>query len=188
MRKSLLWLLIPLSVPIVAIIFAAGDYGGWWDSLRGRDLALQGLERLSCGEPHPVGWVYANETEFAALERIIDERTENPVARAEIDSGHHPRVMTAVYGERLETSVPEGYPSTTFVPDTTLVMYVYAAGEMDQLTWVGSLRDIRFWIEDDRNRDRLVGSMIIVGLLPIVVILYDALRRRNQIREEENKS
>ena len=38
---------------------------------------------------------------------------------------------------------------------------------VDNTEWVGSVGDVRRWIEDDRNRERFWVSTVLIGMLSI---------------------
>ena len=187
MRGSLPYL-IPLAVPLLALSYGTGDHFRWWDDLRGRTSAVAGLNRLARGEGNE-RWLYAHEPEFSALQRVINSRTENRNIARKVEAGVHFSAITRPATEVLKTGVPESWPNVNFVPETVPVMYVDVLirkegmnlfpnpHRVDNTEWVGSVGDVRRWIEDDRNRERFWVSTVLIGMLSIGLAIVGGTKR-----------
>ena len=85
-------------------------------------------------------------------------------------------------------SLPEGWPNPRFAPEFLPVIYVYGHTKEEMLRQrgfseksslpVGTLGDIRCWIEDSRNQERFIFTTAIIGLLSIAVIILDITKRQ----------
>jgi hypothetical protein len=70
-------LILFLVAPVVALLFALGEYLGWWDCLSGRRDALEGFDRLRSAHGFPESFLFAEEDQkiFNALVKRIAKNT-----------------------------------------------------------------------------------------------------------------
>jgi hypothetical protein len=104
----------------------------------------------------------------------------NPDARDRVVSGEAPFCINRFAAKTLSIQaeyLPKDWPDWTFVPDTVPVVYLFrpkVEGKPlivdEDAEWIGSLGDIRRWVEADRNRDNFWVSIVLIGLLSIAVV------------------
>lgn len=170
-------------IPVLTIIYGLGDYFNWWDDLKGRTAAIQGWDRLIHGSGYPNSWIYHDEPEFRALEKIINPRTKNPKLQAIIKEGIHPSLITIDGGRTQKANIPEEWPFSTFTPDTALILYVYGItreGGEGKLTWGCSAGELMRWIDEHRNKERFYFSTILISILAIWIAIFSTKREKKR--------
>ncbi len=70
-------IVLPLLVPFLSLIYACGDYYSWWDNLRGRKTAAEGVQRLASPDGLPDIIIFDDEAIFEDLLKLILHKTEN---------------------------------------------------------------------------------------------------------------
>lgn len=181
--RKLLPYVIPAIVPVLTLLYGFGEHFSWWDKLSGRTAALAGWQRLMSNKGYPVSWIYSDEPEFLPLEKIINRWTTSHEAVPVIGAGIHPSLISRSDIQTLTTKVPENWPNPTFVPDTVPVMFLYNVtreGGQGKVARIGSLGDIRRWIDESRNQERFYVSTVLLSLLSIGVAIIGATRAREQ--------
>lgn len=166
-------------VPVLTVIYAIGDFSGWWDWITGRDKLEKAYERLACGEGYPVSWIYDDDEEFEKVENFLGKRTKNPKLRVVLDQGHRPSLITFGFAGALEGPKPEDWPRNRFIPDTTPIVFVFGVtkGEDKQkgkLTWAASIAEFRRWIDEHRQTERFVVTVALIGTLSLLVAVLFA--------------
>lgn len=86
---------------------------------------MQGLSRLVHGDGYPETWIFQDEKEFHALERIISPKTKNQKLKAIIKQGLRPSCISIDGGQTQKANIPPDWPSATFTPDTAYVLYLF---------------------------------------------------------------
>jgi hypothetical protein len=102
-------ILIPLLVPILSLFYAIGDYGKWWDNLRGRSVALRGVSRLACPTNIPDIIIFDGEAEFNDLFSHIISNTDNTQVVQLYRKGIRPIAIVRVEGT-LKPDVGDNFP------------------------------------------------------------------------------
>jgi len=177
--KRFLRYFFPILVSLLTLVYGVGEYLEWWDKISGRAAALAGLERVRSPRNFPVAFIYADEPEFGPLERFINRRTQNMELQRRLRSGERPSLITRVGGGTLGTPVPKDWPESKFVPDTAPIVYVFGVRrpQISQDTqWVGTVAEVRQWVDRHRESERFLVSTVLIGLLSIVVVVLEAIR------------
>lgn len=172
--------LILCLIPILTIVYGIGDYEGWWDKISGRTDALAGWNKLLNGDGYPKAWIYQDEKEFKPLKRIINHNTINPKLRKILDEGYEPTIIVIDGGLAQKELVPKDFPQSIFVPDSAYIMYLFETfpkSGKGKGTWVGSARDLRLWIDEDRNRERFLVSTVFLSVLAIWMAVVTAIQK-----------
>lgn len=184
---------------LITLVYGVGDYFKWWDNVRGRTLAIEGWKILANNSVSIKDvFINAHEQEFQQLEKIILANTKNGKIIEKHRSGINPFSITRIgsplkpsYGDEL----PKGFPNPRYVPESLPVIYVYFdpkikifpevlqeknnAGKkvmsvpVNSTEPVGTLGDIRRWIEDSRNQERFYVTIILISFLSLLLFVTD---------------
>ena len=154
-------------VPLLSILYGLADICGWTDYIRGRTLATAGLYRLKYGNGYPQTYIYHDEKEFRAMKSFIDSNTKNP--QVAINNKIQPLSLISVDGglTRRGPSPPE-WPINVDTPESAQIMYIYGQERGKgggTATWVGSILDMRQWIETSRSRERFWVTVVMISIL-----------------------
>lgn len=181
--------LISILIPILTLCYGVGDYSGWWDKIFGRTNATLGWERLASNEGFPKIIVFNDDPVFNDHYEVIKANSKNKDALTGIRQNLKPTAIIRVGGTLKPDAgenLPEGWPNPKFAPESLPVVFLYdftkdsflkvKSFHSKSLTPVGTLGDVRRWIEDSRNQERFIFSTIILGILSIVIILLDWTR------------
>jgi hypothetical protein len=180
--KKKLRIIIPLFVPLLSIVYGIGDYASWWDNLRGRKLALQGVNRLASPSNYPDIIIFNDETEFKYLYSFIISKTENQDVLRLNRKGIKPTAIVRVGGTLkpdVGDNLPDGWPNPKFVPDSSPVVLAYnyskppRAIKSENFKPVSNLGEVRQWISDSRNSERFFVATILIGILSVVIVFLD---------------
>ena len=172
--------IIPCLIPILTIAYGSGDYAGWWDALRGRNNAIAGLDKLLNGDGYPESFIYHDEVEYAALVRIINRRTRNTKLRVTLDDGYKPTFISIDGTLAQKEEVPEDFPQSTFVSESAYILYFFMESPKSnkgKATWACSARDLRLWIDEDRNQERFIVSNIFMSIITIWIAVVGVIRK-----------
>jgi hypothetical protein len=174
-------------VPTFSVLYAAGAHYHCWDRLTGRDIASQGIERLSSPKNYPTTCVFADEREFRSLLKLILSNTNNSDAVKSYGSGKRPSAILRVGG----SVQPPGFdgkndptlPNPDFVPDSEPVVFFYGYSRADfpknlkdvgaTQSSVGQLADLRRWIQESRELERFIAANVLIWILAFVVVLLN---------------
>jgi len=188
---------ITFLILLITLVYGIGDYLEWWDSVRGRALAMKGWQILA-NKKVPIVHIRKHEPEFQELTKIILAHTNNKQILENHKSGTKPFLITRIgsplkpsYGDEL----PEGFPNPNYVPESLPVIYVYFDSEIEifpevlkkknnvgkkvmsipvkSTEPVGTLGDIRRWIEDSRNQERFFVTIILISFLSLLLFVTD---------------
>lgn len=170
---------LALAIPLLALAYNVGAYLQWWDQVFGRKLALAGWSRIldSTGLDRSV-WVCDDDEEYSSLLKFINRSTRNPEVLLRLKMGAKPKCIQRFNVQSLRQSLPPDWPNQTFVPESAIVAYLFGGGRKDgqiylpeskDILWVGTMGDIRRWIEQDRERERFLVSQFFIVLLSLVV-------------------
>jgi hypothetical protein len=181
-------LILPIMVPALSLVYACGDFYGWWDQLRGRSNAIEGVQALSSPNGFPDIIIYSDESGFKELFALITHKTEN---KKVIELNKDGKVPTAIFraGGTLQPDVgklPSNWPNPKFAPTSSPVAVAYgwsrseASIDGNKVEPVGQLGDLSEWINESRNRERFIVSSILIGLLSIAVVILDITRAKSQ--------
>jgi len=177
---------LPIFIPIFTLIYGIGDYFEWWDGLTGRRVAQLGWERLATNEGFPKIIIFDDEHEFHPLLKVIRNRTKNKEINIRLRNSIKPTSIARL-GGTLQPDVgdklPEGWSNPRFAPDSSPIVCFYNYSReasmkgriltINDALPVGNLGDVRKWIEDSKNRERFLVTVILIGLLSIVVVIMD---------------
>jgi hypothetical protein len=175
-------IIIPLLVPIVSLIYAVGDYSNWWDKLSGRTAALEGVQRLASPRNYPDIIIFDDEAEFKNLFSYIISKTDNKEVIHLYRKGIFPTAILRVGGTLkpdVGDNLPDGWPNPKFAPASSPIGFAYGhsrpPGKLDgsNLKPIGSLGDLRQWINDSRNRERFILASVLIGVLSLTVAFLD---------------
>lgn len=180
-------------VPVMALIYGIGDNFKWWDSVTGRTAALAGWRRLATVGRRPTIIVCRDDPEFHYLHKFIIQNTENNEVITRQQTGTKSTCIVRVGGSLQpyvgKGGLPEHYPDPRFVPESAPVLFVYnyspeefrlrSAFHKDNVLPIGSLGDIRRWIQQHRNQERFTATTILIGVLSIVVTIIELTRSRS---------
>lgn len=178
-------IILPLLIPVLSLIYACGDHYSWWDHLRGRITAAEGVQRLSSPNGFPDIMIFDDETIFEGLLKLILHRTKNEKVVDLFKNGTSPTAIVRVGGTLrpdVGDNLPLEWPNPKFAPTSSPVAVVYnyhrPMGTIDgnDIEPIGNLGDLRDWIVDSRNRERFVVSSFLIGLLSIAVVVLDLTR------------
>ena len=176
--------ILAIVVLLVSIVYGIGTKCGWWDYLRGRTAARDGLLRI-WSESIP-GGVCGDRSlrEYTALTRLIGHYSRNPEIKRRSALGEAPYCINRFAGKNLPSIkaeyLPKQWPAWEFVPSGLPVVYLYEPKVQGQPSkvdedaeWVGTLADIGDWIEKDREHGNFWMNTILIGVLSLCVVLLD---------------
>lgn len=200
--------ILNLSILLVTIVYGSGDYFGWWDRMSGRSAAIEGYNILS-NKSVPILSKKYHQVYFSSLTRVITQKTKNHKIRERIRDKEFPMLLTRIgapikpmHGDPL----PERFSNPDYVPDSLPVVYVYFDENIDlhsenlnskspgdllmsvpvqSIEPIGTLSDLRRWIEEARNRERFVASIVLIGLLSFVAFWNDFIDDRSNGKRKE---
>jgi hypothetical protein len=170
---------VAAAVAILSMLYAVGDFCGWWDRLAGRDNCRRAVSRLASTKGFPESFIYKGETEFDDLLRLAERKTQNEVAKSQLHS------KSVVYFTRGDISIsfkgrlPEEYPNQYLVPDISPVLAATGVLRKDKgvnggtAFWLGTIGDFRQWIDETRASERFWVQSVLLGLLSISIALLD---------------
>jgi hypothetical protein len=173
---------ITLLVPILSLFYAIGDHNNWWDKLSGRTAALGGVQRLASPRNYPDIIVFDDEAEFKDLFSYIISFTYNKEVIDLYRKGILPTAILRVGGTLkpdVGDNLPDGWPNPKFAPASSPIGFAYnfskPPGSLDsgKLKPVGSLGDLRQWINDSRNRERFIVTSVLMGVLSLIIAFLD---------------
>jgi hypothetical protein len=160
---------IPVIVPILSILYGIADTFGWTDYLTGRTLATTGLYRLTHGNGYPETIIYHDEKEFRAMRYFIDRYTRHP--QVAINNKIQPPSLISVDGGLTRRGqTPPEWPVNVDTPESAQIMYIYGQEKGKgggAATWVGSILEMRQWIEESRNKERFWVAVVMISILSI---------------------
>lgn len=188
-------------VPVMALVYGIGDNFKWWDSVRGRTAALVGWRRLATQGPVPRMVVCEDDPEFCYLHKFIIDNTENNEVIKRHHNGIKPTCILRVGGwlqaDIGKGGLPEDYPDPRFIPESAPILFVYnyspdeirlkSTVHGDKVLPIGSLGDIRRWIQQHRNQERFVVTTILIGILSIVVTIIELTRSKSNKQAVDQK-
>ncbi len=177
-------MVLPLLIPILSLIYACGDYYSWWDNLRGRKTATEGVQRLSSPKGFPDIIIFDDEPIFEELLKLILHKTNNQKVINLFKDGTSPTIIVRIGGTLrpdVGDNLPPKWPNPKFAPDSSPVAVVYnyhsTAGTFpihnDDMEPIGNIGDLRDWIVDSRNGERFIVSSLLIGLLSVAIVVLD---------------
>jgi hypothetical protein len=173
----IVWLLV-LAPPLTAIVYATLEWSGQLDRLTGRNVAVEGLERLRSTAGFPTSWIYDDDIDrkvFSTLEGRISKRTTDAQTRSNLDAGHRPTLIATAGAPVAIQGVPEDWPQEArlFYSDEHPVLYaigsVRGGGVPGKATRACTLGELDKWLTSERDGRRLLLGGILVGLLSLSV-------------------
>ena len=181
-------LILPLLVPVLSLAYACGDFYGWWDELRGRTDAIEGIHELSSPYGFPDIIIYNDESSFEDLFNFILQKTKN---KRVIELYKGGTVPTAIFraGGTLQPDIgklPSNWPNPKFAPSSSPVAVAYGWNRSESsidaknVEPVGQLGNLNEWILESRNRERFIASSILIGLLSLAVVILDISRAKDK--------
>ena len=102
------------------------------------------------------------------------------------EEGHDPTLIAADGGDAKKWSTPKDWPTALTIPMEAQIMFVYGMvrndHEIDQgnTTWVGSLYELKNWIDLDLERQRFLFSVVLTSVLAIGVGILDSINKKNR--------
>jgi hypothetical protein len=168
---------LALAIPLVGLVYGVGDSRGWWDWFSGRSEINRAIQRLASQDGFPVAFIYAEDHDFARIERFISERTQNPEVRRRFKSGQRPSMITRAGGGERIIPVPKEWPKFIAVPAESPILYSYDAKPPNQIgsdiEWAGTLEEARSWIERWRSSERMWISIVLTAALSIALVIHE---------------
>lgn len=173
-------LLLPL---VLYLAFVIPESKGYWDRLRGLDLAQQIAERFerSVGQDDAVP-VRAGEREFEPTIALIRKYSAMKLANE-----RRPQVIARLQAKVYDAQFlgDEGKLAQWTSPATPIVVFYYdwpnvrfpgGAVPKDEYTVVGTLGNLHEWIaRSHEDMHFLIVDLLLVGVVPIMVGLYEYL-------------
>lgn len=182
--KSLSRISLPLLVPVLGILYGAGDFFHIWDQLTGREYALAAYERFSSNKNFPTIIIHDNEPEFMGVYRFIVNHTGSVEVRELHSKKIFPQHMVRVggtMGHDIEKDSPKTWPSPRFVPEASPVAFIYPkVSDKDVIFRVSSVGEIKQWAEKSRETERFWVTTILIGLLSIIMVVIEQLRTNDR--------
>jgi len=185
-------ILITVLIPLLSFLYAVGDYGQWWDKIRGRTSAAKGVKRLASPYNFPDILILKDQEEFENLLCVILARTENVEVKKLYKKNISPSAIVRIGGTLkpdVGDDLPEGWPNPKFAPDSSPVGFIYDnpasknSLKGKNIKPIGNLRDIRNWINESRDRERFIVLTILLGILSIVVATLE-VKGKNKNKEQ----
>ncbi|BBO91987.1 hypothetical protein [Desulfosarcina ovata] len=143
---------------------------------------LEGIQRLASPRNFPDIIIFDDEAEFNPLFLYIIKKTNYEEVISLYHKGNFPTAIVRVGGTLkpdIGDNLPEGWPNPKFVPGSSPIGFVYNYSRSlsnidgDDFKPIGSLGDLRQWINDSRNRERFIFASILIGVLSITVAVFD---------------
>jgi hypothetical protein len=170
---------IPVIVPLLSILYGLADIFGWTDYITGRAHATAGLQRLKHGNGYPETYIYHDEKEFCAMKRSIDRNTRN--AQVAVNNKIQPPSLISVDGGLTRRGpTPPEWPINVDTPESAQIMYIYGQERGKgggTATWVGSILEMRQWIETSRNRERFWVMVVMISILSAWIGIIEARKK-----------
>jgi hypothetical protein len=180
-------MILSLFIVILSLIYAFGDFYGWWDYCRGRKSIMEGLERLESPENFPEIIIFDDELEFDDLFKFVLNKTKSQKVRDYYRVGRLPTAIVRVGGTLkpdVGEELPAGWPNPKFAPLSSPVAFVYEyrniqnSFENSLVEPVGNLGDIHKWLNDSKNRERFIVAALLIGLLSIASVVLDLTKNK----------
>lgn len=182
-------------VPILSILYATGEHLQWWEHISGRYLAQKGVQRLYSPENMPKILIFADDPEFRPLFKLI---LLNTSAQNDVQNLGAPSAVARVGGplrpQGWGTNLPTDYPNPDFIPNSSPVVLLYGYSRKDfpripkdvgsRLVPVCQLQDLDNWINKSRETQRFWVSTLLIGILSVIVVVFDAAK---DIAKRKNK-
>jgi hypothetical protein len=173
-------LLLPL---VLYLTFILPERKGYWDHLKGLDLAQQVAERFerSVGPDDAVP-VRAGEKEFEPIVALIRKYSATKLANEKAPQVVA-RLQAKVYdaqslgdeGKLAQWTSP-ATPIAVFYYDWPNVRFPNGTVPKDHYTIVGTLGDLHEWIaRSHEDMHFLIVDLLLVGVVPIMVGVYEYL-------------
>jgi hypothetical protein len=195
-KRNKIKVILSVTIFVVTVVFQMGDDKFWWDYIFGRSTVLHSIEILTNGEDLSNS---QNPKEFRALVDIIETHQIYPPFIFEIPDKDIIGETTATYLYDVHPSriyiappitITSGLLGSNYILDNTPVLFEYnvpsgreilngvAYTNINELnytptsTLVGSVRDIKDWVEDSRKGNRFIVLIVFIGLLNLVSVLF----------------
>jgi hypothetical protein len=189
------------------LIYEFGDSNLWWDNIRGRSSVLNALEAITLNGTHSLDEQH-NPNEFKALRKIIESNTKNLLIHNgfylyDLNNNSITRNSTlayVIYFKPISIKIAPPFEITStglgknYVLDYTPVEFEYAYpstkkdqnGEYFELIststktiYVGSIGDVKSWIVDSRNKDRIVFLTMFISGISLLSALSESYKNDN---------
>ena len=156
--------------------------------MSGRTAAIEGVKRLASPRNYPDIIIFDDETEFKKLFSFIISKTDNKEVIHLYRKDIFPTAILRVGGTLkpdVGDNLPDGWPNPKFAPASSPIGFAYdysrPPGKLDgsNLKPVGSLGDLRQWINDSRNRERFIVASVLIGVLSLTVAFLDLSKGKN---------
>jgi hypothetical protein len=194
-NKNKIKVILSVFIFVVTVVFQLGDDKFWWDYIFKRSTVLHSIEILTNGKDLSNS---QNPKEFRSLVNIIESHQIYPPYIFEIPEKNVIGETTAtylydIYPSRIYIAPPitisSGISGNNYILDNTPVLFEYyvhsgrenlngvAYANINELnysatsTLVGSVRDIKNWVEDSRRSNRFIVLIVFIGLLNLVSVL-----------------
>lgn len=168
-----------IAPPILAILYAIAEQVGWMDRVTGRRSALNGLKRMRSATGYPKAWIFndaSNACEFAALERRISRRTQEPAIKQALAEGAKPSCILVGGNPVQLTGLPPHWPleyQRVYLPEhSILYMFgVVAEGGTGKAERVCTIGELEKWLSEEKDARKYKVGALAIGLISLVFLL-----------------
>lgn len=180
-RNVLLWF-IPLAVLVMGLIFATGDYLGWWEKVSGRKSISQSMDRLKRATAWPEVIIYCDDFRFPALQKFISQRTSNRDIILRAKQGLIPNSIARMPDGNMNKYFDGNWAKYFAQPQSSLLAYFYEftmpgrSIDSSKFRIACTVGDVDEWINKARNSERFYFSSLLLGLLSIFGLLLRSRR------------
>ena len=178
-------LILFLAAPTIALVFALGEYLGWWDYLSGRKKALEGFDRLRFAHGWPESFIFAEEDHkvFNALVKRIARNTRRTDLKQRFAQGEIPSVISVLGQPQPIGGLPTDWKQAErfFYPGEQPIIIGFnwyttphgLPGEYPNGTGcLGcTLADLREWLNTEKEERKFWIGTVIVSCISIGSIL-----------------
>ncbi|MBU0676679.1 MAG: hypothetical protein KJ626_01050 [Verrucomicrobia bacterium] len=156
------------------------DHCGAWEHLTGRSVASEALQGIHKKGRYPRRFIEEekNPIHYRATLQFLLRNTSNGEVRKLAQRNLSPMHITRAEGKNLVPPLPEDWPDFTYVPDTYPIVLNYVDDGRTISHWAGSMRDAYGWLEDEKNFERFVISIILTNILSLLTLALTSRRQR----------
>ena len=151
------------------------------------------VERIDNGGGYPNSWIYNDQKDaedFEALLRLAKKYSHNKAIVKRIRQGESPSLIIPAGEPDLIKGVPDSWPQEEryFYSDNHPVLLFFNFNRFDAQKGIGpefsekigSIGDLRHWIEEKKFRIRYWLGVVVVCLISISLILFRlSLQKKN---------
>lgn len=175
----MLLVILIITPPLLALLYAIAEYTGWLDRVTGRKAAIEGLRRLRTTTGYPLAWIYNDpndQSEFDELEKRITKKTQVENIKNLSSKGLRPSCILVGGAPIQITGVPTEWPieyQRVFLSEHS-IMYMYGvarAGGMGKIERACSIGDLDKWLTDERDSRKYKIGSLAIGLISLALLI-----------------